>query len=122
MLIRKIYHSSLQNPHEVAMICQKCGSDNVAEENISYQMECRNHLFCFEDVPVPKCPECGHIVITQDAMGIMLTKIEQMSQKATISYHRCRWPKAQGDEQSQQAAASQAAAELVETINKSARK
>ena len=121
--MKKVCLSSIQNPHEVAMICQKCGCDNVAEENISYQMECRNHLFCFEDVPVPKCPECGHIVISQEAMGVMLAKIEQLSQKATISYHRCRWPKAQcADEQSQQAAASQAAAELVETINKSARK
>ena len=98
------------------MICQKCGCDAVAEENISYQMECRNH-------PVPKCSECGHIVITQDAMGVMLAKIDQLSQKATISYHRCRWPKAQSlDEQTQQGASSQAAAELVETINKSARK
>ncbi len=105
------------------MICQKCGCDAVAEENISYQMECRNHLFCFEDVPVPKCAECGHIVITQEAMGVMLAKIDQLSQKATISYHRCRWPKAQSlDEQTQQGASSQAAAELVETINKSARK
>jgi hypothetical protein len=56
-------------------------------------------------------------------MGVMLAKIEQLSQKATISYHRCRWPKAQSlDDQAQQAASSQAAAELVETINKSARK
>jgi YgiT-type zinc finger domain-containing protein len=105
------------------MICQKCGSDSVAEENISYQMECRNHLFCFEDVPAPRCPECGHVIITEEAMGVMLAKIEQLSQKATISYHRCRWPKSQSlDEQSQQAASSQAAAELVETINKSARR
>ena len=105
------------------MICQKCGCDAVAEETISYQMECRNHLFCFEDVPAPKCAECGHITITQDAMGIMLAKIEQLSQKATISYHRCRWPKSQLlEEQAQQDVATQVAAELVETINKSARK
>lgn len=105
------------------MICQKCGSDSVSEETISYQMECRNHLFCFEEVPAPKCSECGHFVITQDAMSIMLAKIEQLSQKATISYHRCRWPKsALLDEQGQQAASTQAAVELLETINKSARK
>jgi hypothetical protein len=106
------------------MICQKCGCDAVADEAISYQMECRNHLFCFEDVPAPKCGECGHVVITKDAMGVMLAKIEQLSQKATISYHRCRWPKAQAmdDHAAQQAASNRAAAELVETINKSARK
>ncbi|WP_177193153.1 hypothetical protein [Desulfomicrobium apsheronum] len=56
-------------------------------------------------------------------MGIMLTKIEQLSQKATISYHRCRWPKSQLlDEQAQQDVEIQVAAELVETINKSSRK
>jgi hypothetical protein len=56
-------------------------------------------------------------------MGIMLAKIEQLSQKATISYHRCRWPKSQLlEEQAQQDAATQVAVELVETINKSARK
>jgi uncharacterized Zn finger protein len=105
------------------MICQKCGSTSVAEETISYQMECRNHLFCFEEVPSPKCSECGHFTITQDAMSIMLAKIEQLSQKATISYHRCRWPKSSLlDEQGQQAASTQAAVELLETINKSARK
>lgn len=105
------------------MICQKCGNTEVAEETISYQMECRNHLFCFEDVPAPKCPECGHFTISSDAMGVMLAKIEQLSQKATISYHRCRWPKAQVlEEHVQLADTSQVAAELVETINKSARK
>lgn len=105
------------------MICQKCGNNGVTEETISYQMECRNHLFCFEDVPAPKCPECGHFIITEEAMGVMLAKVEQLSQKATISYHRCRWPKAQVlEEQGAQAASTQAAAELVETINKSARK
>jgi hypothetical protein len=122
MLIRKVCRRSNQNPHEVAMICQKCGCDTVAEENISYQMECRNHLFCFEDVPVPRCSECGHIVITKEAMGVMLAKIEQLSQKATISYHRCRWPKPQNSDELSQTGTSQAAAELVETINKSARK
>jgi hypothetical protein len=105
------------------MICTKCGCDSVTENIISYQMECRNHLFCFEDVPAPKCPECGHVIISEEAMSIMLAKISQLSQKATISYHRCRWPKAQlMDEQAQLAASTQAAAELVETINKSARK
>lgn len=105
------------------MICQKCGTDTVTEETISYQMECRNHLFCFEDVPAPKCPECGHVTITQDAMSIMLAKIEQLSQKATISYHRCRWPKAQIlDEQALQPAAAPVEADMVETVNKSARK
>jgi hypothetical protein len=105
------------------MICQKCGRDSVTDETISYQMECRNHLFCFEDVPAPKCSECGHFIITEEAMGIMLTKIEQLSQKATISYHRCRWPKSQLlDEQDQQDVEIQVAAELVETINKSSRK
>ncbi len=105
------------------MICKKCGCDSVTEEIISYQMECRNHLFCFEDVPAPKCPECGEVSISEEAISVMLTKVEQLSQKATISYHRCRWPKAQLlDDQSQQAMSSQIAAELVETINKSARK
>jgi len=105
------------------MICQKCGSDSVAEQAISYQMECRNHLFCFEDVPAPKCGECGHFVITKEAMSVMLAKVEQLSQKATISYHRCRWPKTQNlDEQAQHSTPTQVAAELVETINKSARK
>lgn len=105
------------------MICQKCGSESVIEETISYQMECRNHMFCFEDVPAPKCSECGLFIITQDAMGIMLAKIEQLSQKATISYHRCRWPKSQlVEEQSSQDVEIQVAAELVETINKSSRK
>ncbi|MBU4525778.1 MAG: hypothetical protein KUA37_00785 [Desulfomicrobium sp.] len=105
------------------MICQKCGSESVIEETISYQMECRNHMFCFEDVPAPKCSECGLFIITQDAMGIMLAKIEQLSQKATISYHRCRWPKSQVlEEQSSEDVEIQVAAELVETINKSSRK
>jgi len=105
------------------MICQKCGNDAVAEETISYQMECRNHLFCFEDVPAPKCSECGNVTITQEAMGVMLAKIEQLSQKATISYHRCRWPKSQTlDDQAQQPAPTQIAADLMETINKSVRK
>ncbi len=105
------------------MICQKCGCESVAEESISYQMECRNHLFCFEDVPAPKCPECGHVIITEEAMGVMLTKVEQLSQKATISYHRCRWPKAQLlEDQSALGASVQAAAELVESLNKSMRK
>lgn len=105
------------------MICTKCGCDGVTESIISYQMECRNHLFCFEDVPVPKCPECGHIIISEEAISVMLAKIAQLSQKATISYHRCRWPKAQLlDDQAQLAASTQAAADLVETINKSARR
>lgn len=101
------------------MICQKCGNTEVSEDTISYQMECRNNLFCFEEVPAPKCPECGHFIITEEALSVMLAKIEQLTQKATISYHKCRWPKIlaaedQGD--------SQAAAELMETLNKSTRK
>jgi len=56
-------------------------------------------------------------------MGVMLAKIEQLSQKATISYHRCRWPKSQTlDDQAQQPAPTQIAADLMETINKSVRK
>lgn len=103
------------------MICLKCGKNSVIEEAIAYQMECRNHLFCFEDVPAPKCQECGNVTITQEAMNIMLAKVEHLTQKATISYHRCRWPKAQTlDLKNEQGIATQA--ERVETINKSARK
>ncbi|MDO4767586.1 MAG: YgiT-type zinc finger protein [Pseudomonadota bacterium] len=101
------------------MICPKCGGVGVAEETISYQMECRNHLFCFEDVPAPKCPDCGHYTITEEAMSVMLAKVEQITQKATISYHRCRWPKAQQIDEQQPTAA---VAEVMETLNKSARK
>lgn len=104
------------------MICVKCGGQEVVESITSYQMECRNHLFCFEDIPAPKCPECGHIVISEESLSIMLAKIEQLSQKATISYHRCRWPKAQLLDDSDQATTStEAAAELIESINKSIR-
>lgn len=99
------------------MICKKCGYNGMSEELISYQLECRNHLFCFEDVPAPKCPECGNVFISEESMTIMLAKVEQLSQKATISYHRCRWPKAQPDDSAQQAA-SQAAEDLVKTISK----
>ena len=103
----------------MSMICQKCGNTEVCEDTISYQMECRNNLFCFEEVPAPKCPECGNFVITEEALVIMLAKIEQLTQKATISYHRCRWPKTPVSEDHGD---SQAAAELMETINKSTRK
>lgn len=100
------------------MICPKCGKKSVAEESISYQMECRNHLFCFEDVPAPRCSECGHVSISQEAMGVMLAKIDQLTQKATISYHRCRWPKAQQCDDPSGVISE----EMVETVNKSARK
>lgn len=104
------------------MICTKCGCNEIVESIISYQMECRNHLFCFEDIPAPKCPECGHVVISEESLSIMLAKIEQLSQKATISYHRCRWPKAQLlDETGQETPSTEAAAELIESINKSMR-
>ncbi|GAB1410224.1 hypothetical protein MASR1M90_13780 [Desulfovibrionales bacterium] len=102
------------------MNCTQCGCDGITEELIMYQMECRNHLFCFEEVPAPKCPECGHVTISEESLSIMLAKIDQLTQKATISYHRCRWPKSQTlDDQAQMP--TQAAAELVETINKSVR-
>lgn len=101
------------------MVCTKCGGKSITEETVAYQMECRNHLFCFEDVPVPKCPDCGHFTITEEIMKVMLVKVEQISQKATISYHRCRWPKAQQLEEQQP---SSAVAEEIETLNKSARK
>ena len=101
------------------MICPKCGKAEVLEDTISYQMECRYNLFCFEEVPAPKCPECGHFVITEEALSVMLAKIEQLTQKATISYHKCRWPKNHVPEEQDD---PQATVELMETINKSARK
>ena len=52
-------------------------------------------------------------------MSVMLAKVEQITQKATISYHRCRWPKAQQIDEQQPTAA---VAEVMETLNKSARK
>jgi hypothetical protein len=58
-------------------------------------------------------------VITEEALSVMLAKIEQLTQKATISYHKCRWPKNHVPEEQDD---PQATVELMETINKSARK
>ena len=63
--------------------------------------------------------DCGHYTITEETMSVMLAKVEQITQKATISYHRCRWPKAQQIDEQQPTAA---VAEVMETLNKSARK
>ena len=70
------------------MICPKCGGTGVAEEIISYQMECRNHLFCFEDVPAPKCPDCGHYTITEETMSVMLAKVDRKSTRLNSSHLR----------------------------------
>jgi YgiT-type zinc finger domain-containing protein len=98
------------------MQCPKCQHE-MLEAMVTHQMECRNQLFCFEEVPALQCGECGHVFLAEDTLEVLISRVHQLAAKATISYHRCRWPKAGAGEQQ-----PELLAQLMETINKSVRK
>jgi len=56
-------------------------------------MESRNRLFCFEDVPALKCPECEHLFIPEAAVKIMLEQIAILSNGSPIPYIKWKWNK-----------------------------
>ncbi|BDV00930.1 hypothetical protein TDMWS_10150 [Thermodesulfomicrobium sp. WS] len=99
------------------MQCVKCGQE-MHEALVNHQMECRNQLFCFEEVPALQCAACGHVFLSEETIEVLISRVHQLAAKATISYHRLRWPKAAGGEQQH----PELVAQLMETINKSVRK
>lgn len=100
------------------MQCMKCGQD-MEEALVNHQMECRNQLFCFEEVPALQCGGCGHVFLSEETIEVLISRVHQLAAKATISYHRLRWPKAAPAGEQQH---PELVAQLMETINKSVRK
>ncbi len=74
------------------MNCRNCNTPYESTPSV-YQMESRNRLFCFEDVPALKCPECEHLFIPEAAVKIMLEQIAILSNGSPIPYIKWKWNK-----------------------------
>ena len=74
------------------MNCRKCNTPYEPTPSL-YQMESRNKLFCFEDVPALKCPECEHLFIPEPTVKIILEQIATLSQGSPIPYIKYKWNK-----------------------------
>lgn len=74
------------------MNCRKCNTPYEPTPSV-YQMESRNRLFCFEDVPALKCPECEHLYIPEQAVRIILEQIAILSHGSPIPYIKWKWNK-----------------------------
>ncbi len=76
-----------------SMQCAKCNVE-YEEDVVQFRLEACNKLYCFDDTPVLKCPQCEDVFVPEEVTRGVLARIKNLN-TSTFPYHRVRWDKFQ---------------------------
>ncbi len=76
------------------MQCVKCNAAEYEEDVVQFRLEACNKLYCFDDTPVLKCPQCGEVFVPEEITHGVLARVKSLN-VSSFPYHRVRWDKFQ---------------------------